>query len=225
MKHFLACATVAVVAMAAPAQSATIMSDFSDGTQGWRFATFQFHPNSYQQAVHDPARGVIQRQHGWQHGGFMASDAYLGNKSDFIGGTFSFDIAADFVSPDHAGARPALILVGANGKQLFSNWGDSPGTELTSFSITLSADSFYKGSPTSVGGAVSAAEFAEIMGNLEKISIFGDWSGGVDLVTLDNVIMQSASAVPEPASWAMMVTGFGMMGFAARRRRMQLHAA
>lgn len=27
-----------------------------------------------------------------------------------------------------------------------------------------------------------------------------------------------ASAIPEPATWAMMVGGFGMMGFAARRR-------
>jgi hypothetical protein len=28
-----------------------------------------------------------------------------------------------------------------------------------------------------------------------------------------------AAAVPEPATWAMMVGGFGLMGFAARRRR------
>lgn len=33
---------------------------------------------------------------------------------------------------------------------------------------------------------------------------------------LDNV---SVSQVPEPASWAMLITGFGMVGFAARRRR------
>ena len=29
----------------------------------------------------------------------------------------------------------------------------------------------------------------------------------------------AGTAVPEPATWAMMVGGFGMMGFAARRRR------
>ncbi len=29
----------------------------------------------------------------------------------------------------------------------------------------------------------------------------------------------SAAAVPEPATWAMMVGGFGLVGFAARRRR------
>ncbi len=34
---------------------------------------------------------------------------------------------------------------------------------------------------------------------------------------LDNVAV--ASVVPEPATWAMMITGFGLLGGAARRRR------
>ena len=32
-------------------------------------------------------------------------------------------------------------------------------------------------------------------------------------------------AVPEPASWALLVTGFGVLGHAARRRRSALHPA
>jgi hypothetical protein len=36
-------------------------------------------------------------------------------------------------------------------------------------------------------------------------------------VILDNVFL--TVAVPEPATWAMLLTGFGMVGFAARRRR------
>ncbi|MEY2884108.1 MAG: hypothetical protein RL490_1832 [Pseudomonadota bacterium] len=35
-------------------------------------------------------------------------------------------------------------------------------------------------------------------------------------IVLDNV---SISAVPEAASWVLMIAGFGMVGFAARRRR------
>ncbi len=35
---------------------------------------------------------------------------------------------------------------------------------------------------------------------------------------LDNVLVTSG-AVPEPATWAMLITGFGLVGFAARRRR------
>jgi hypothetical protein len=35
----------------------------------------------------------------------------------------------------------------------------------------------------------------------------------------------SAGFVPEPATWAMMIVGFGMLGLAARRRRSLAHAA
>lgn len=35
----------------------------------------------------------------------------------------------------------------------------------------------------------------------------------------------TVSGVPEPATWAMMITGFGLAGAAARRRRMALTAA
>ncbi len=31
--------------------------------------------------------------------------------------------------------------------------------------------------------------------------------------------------IPEPATWAMMIAGFGLVGFAARRRRMLVHTA
>ena len=37
---------------------------------------------------------------------------------------------------------------------------------------------------------------------------------------IDNIVISTVSgAVPEPASWAMLLAGFGMVGFAARRRR------
>lgn len=44
---------------------------------------------------------------------------------------------------------------------------------------------------------------------------------------LDGVTFsQETTAVPEPANWAMLITGFGLIGFAARRRRYNTaHAA
>jgi hypothetical protein len=35
----------------------------------------------------------------------------------------------------------------------------------------------------------------------------------------------AASAVPEPATWAMMIAGFGLVGVASRRRRTLAHAS
>jgi hypothetical protein len=34
---------------------------------------------------------------------------------------------------------------------------------------------------------------------------------------IDNIVVNSA--VPEPATWAMMLLGFGAIGFSMRRRR------
>ncbi|MBP6878970.1 MAG: PEP-CTERM sorting domain-containing protein [Phenylobacterium sp.] len=42
---------------------------------------------------------------------------------------------------------------------------------------------------------------------------------GVDAWGIDNVTYGVGSAVPEPATWAMMITGFGLAGSALRRRR------
>ncbi len=44
---------------------------------------------------------------------------------------------------------------------------------------------------------------------------------GDDAGYLDNLIIQgySDAVVPEPASWAMLISGFGLVGLAARRRR------
>ncbi|MEN2785620.1 PEPxxWA-CTERM sorting domain-containing protein [Sphingomonas qilianensis] len=37
-------------------------------------------------------------------------------------------------------------------------------------------------------------------------------------VQFDNIVLGAVAAVPEPATWAMMLMGFGMIGGAARRR-------
>lgn len=43
------------------------------------------------------------------------------------------------------------------------------------------------------------------------------FNAGSNQITLN--IGQAVAAVPEPATWAMMIAGFGMIGFAARRRQ------
>ncbi|WP_310476064.1 PEPxxWA-CTERM sorting domain-containing protein [Sandarakinorhabdus sp.] len=42
-----------------------------------------------------------------------------------------------------------------------------------------------------------------------------DGSPIIDNISIDTV----GAAIPEPASWAMLLAGFGLVGFAARRRR------
>lgn len=54
-------------------------------------------------------------------------------------------------------------------------------------------------------------------GNLLSFIASGTPNGAPPMFLLDNVSV--TSAVPEPASWVMMLVGFGMVGAVARRRR------
>jgi len=215
-------AALALLLVTAPTSlfAATITSDFTDGADGWRHGTY--HSDVQADVLHDAA-GYIAIDNGWYAGGFLAPEKFLGNQSSFLNGTLSFQLSTDRVPP--AGTQfPALILVGNNGQAIFSNYAGLPGTSLTDFTINLTAESFYKGSVEGPVSNVSLDEFAAIMASLEKLSIFGDWNGG-EIASLDNVVMQSTAAVPEPASWAMMIVGFGAVGMTMRRRPTQVRFA
>lgn len=55
------------------------------------------------------------------------------------------------------------------------------------------------------------ATLADVGGAISIELVSAGAQGGFDDITL-------SSAVPEPASWAMMLVGFGLVGYAARRR-------
>ncbi|MEK7431046.1 MAG: PEPxxWA-CTERM sorting domain-containing protein [Pseudomonadota bacterium] len=68
--------------------------------------------------------------------------------------------------------------------------------------------------------------FSATTGNAGSFRLqFGTNSGGDNMgPLLDNVSIGVSSAVPEPATWAMMIMGFGLVG-SAMRRRQALHFA
>ena len=44
------------------------------------------------------------------------------------------------------------------------------------------------------------------------------WSNGAEFHQVDNLSVTASSAVPEPASWLLLIGGFGLIGAMARRR-------
>ncbi len=82
-------------------------------------------------------------------------------------------------------------------------------TQYNNFGAILLANGFaFDNEPNFRGG------FIDINGNQRT----GDWA-------FDITGAGSIAAVPEPATWALMIGGFGMVGFAARRRRTGVVAA
>jgi uncharacterized repeat protein (TIGR03803 family) len=86
-------------------------------------------------------------------------------------------------------------------------------TTLASFDGTNGADSF-------------AGQVADAAGNLYGTTRGGGAPGKGAVFKLSDVGFNEpdVAAVPEPASWAMMIAGFGLAGAAARRRRQAVAA-
>jgi hypothetical protein len=71
---------------------------------------------------------------------------------------------------------------------------------------------------TAVGaGSTGPFTISRATADIAFFSIGGSDTFGVQSVSLETPIL--SGAVPEPATWAMMIGGFGMVGGAMRRRR------
>lgn len=222
MTMFRALAAIAIVASPAPAFAArSIASTFDNSDEGWLLGTY--HTGVSKPVDYNVERKYIEGYNGWGGGGFIAPEVYIGNKTGFIGGEFSFQLSIDY-PPEPDTRRAVMALVGANGETIFSNWLHAPGAEPTEFIVNLTADSFYRGELDQRRAGVTDAEFAAIMADLSMVFINVDWNAG-NFVRLDNVLMFSNNAVPEPASWALMIGGFGLAGASLRRRHVQVRFA
>jgi len=76
------------------------------------------------------------------------------------------------------------------------------------------------GNPFTQNGITASDDINENVGNFGAPTLLGSVSAMV-IVQLGS----SPNAVPEPATWAMMIGGFALAGIAMRRRRMQVSFA
>lgn len=54
---------------------------------------------------------------------------------------------------------------------------------------------------------------------------FGQFAGASEYLAFDNIVYNAGGAVPEPATWAMMIGGLGIVGAAMRRGNRKLRFA
>lgn len=102
-------------------------------------------------------------------------------------------------------------------------WNSQPALNNTSYS-TLSGV-FNGGFSTLTGNGTTNTRLLNPAANIGNIwlvgAAFNNADRRVDSFKFSNLTVSGSSAVPEPATWAMMIFGFGMVGSAMRRRKGQ----
>jgi PEP-CTERM motif len=85
----------------------------------------------------------------------------------------------------------------------FITWTDSSGGQSVTVPVDLS------------NGGMAFAGFTDFGQSITSVTI----SASNDIIGVDDVLYSTSSAIPEPASWAMMLIGFAGLGLACRRVR------
>ena len=99
--------------------------------------------------------------------------------------------------------------------QFAAAWGSAPfnGFRLYDVNGTIAAFTSVTINPSSNLLGLDASRIT-----FDANNIYVNWDG-LSVSASTFVTLNISGAVPEPASWALMIAGFGMVGFAARRRR------
>ena len=205
MRSYLLLATAACCALAGNAQASVLTENFDTPFEQWETRWFGTQSNAANYYVSE--NGSDATYQGAQDvGGMYLSDgdSYRdGGDYGSVNVRFLGDFAASLTSlqMDVATALPNTAL----------NFFDRSGNVISSFTIAASPLSAYY-TPTGYRTvAVSSAN------GIAGFSFLGFAQGNV---IVDNLIAVTAtSAVPEPASWAMMLIGVGAVGGMIRRRK------
>lgn len=195
---------IAATLLAITAPAAAVVINFDDlGTNGYTAI-----PTSYQGLTWDywgSINGANYGASGYANGVVSGGNSACGCASDAgqpfqsIASATAFTLDSGyFTSAWNDGAT--LTVVGLSGAT-------------TLFSSTAVLDTTGPTFLTFNWSGIDTVRFS-IAGGVQNRGL----GGGGDYFAVDDLSISVAAAVPEPASWALMIAGFGLVGAAMRRR-------
>jgi len=173
-------------------------STFDQNDEGWLVIgdagpTPGYHDTGGSSGEGDGYISTTDRQSGiawfWE-----APSKFLGNQEQAYGGTLSFDLMQDTSELQSNTTNDVRLLgkIGEASTTLVYNIVNNPGTDWTSYTITLTADSdWYK--EIFEGEVPTKSEMREVLSTLEHIYIRGEFSREKDTGSLDSVFLCSGS--------------------------------
>ncbi len=203
----LAVSLFPLVAAAAPSSS------FDSGTEGWSVVDLNppYDGVGTAYAVLHQDGHIVFADPSVQSFFFEAPSAFLGDLSSWFGGTLSYRQKVTPATPEWRD-DPDVVIVGGGLTLVFQNVAN-PGVDWTDYSVVLGGTGWRVDSLT--GAAATSLQMQAALGGVERLRIRGEYvSGVIETTALDDV---SISAVPEPASWAMLMSGLGLLAGLARR--------
>jgi hypothetical protein len=205
------------LACATPGAAAVIASStFDHDAEGWLNGEFTVGAMTGP-VTYDPA-GFITVGDAFGYNAFLAPAAFRGDQRAANRGILSFDLG-DAVNDGDVVA--ALVTFRSGGQLYYGGMiATPPATSgFTHYEVAFSTAAFRLGDPGLLNGTqVSEAAFAEALRHIDQLSINADFHSGEDLVRLDNVVLTAGPGVPEPGTWALVLTGVALAGAVLRRR-------
>jgi hypothetical protein len=219
MKHHLL-AAISLVAVAVPAQAAVIES-FDTGSYGAAWTIFGGTPSITAGAAHDGAFGVADNNGAWAY----RTDVTV-NNGDTLSAWVRPGVGRFYLGFGASAAGASSFVIAPNtGQLLFQNNVGYNFANTSSSSFSFTQGKWYLASVTlgpSIVGTLYDSDGVTALGSLVGTGLVNGAGGGVAVRSFDGVSFDTISLarVPEPASWAMLIAGFGLTGAAMRRRRL-----
>jgi PEP-CTERM motif len=206
-----------------PANAANLLTNasFEDGFNGWTLGGSS--GDGY-----PPVVIAYNQGSGYPDGAFgesIPTDNAAGNPDFDAVGTHGVYFVADLAHPQTLTQQVNIT----NGTQYIFGFdvyvpfnGQNNGND-ANFSATVGGFTFanFAASATPAGNwlHLSSTGFGNGNGLVDFVFEYSSFGVPAKDFIIDRVYFAETGAVPEPATWAMMLAGFGVVGFAMRRRR------
>ena len=206
----------------APAVSATVIESFETGGFGPTWVGSGATVSAA--GAHDGSFGVADSNSNWYYRTDPAANISTGSTlSAWVRG----GSGRMYLGFGASAAGASSFVVGFNTNQLQFQNNDSYGfSTVTQAPYTFTRNHWYLSSVTfnagSIVGNLYDSNGTTLLASLTATGLDHGATGGVAVRSFSGVnfdtISISGATVPEPASWALMIAGFGLVGGAMRRR-------
>lgn len=214
---FIQSALPLAIALTLPstAQAAVLASsNFNRGSEGWKIAEYNAGNWNFFSPIYVPrifGSGGYLTEPDRERGSWFwdAPGKFLGNMSGAYGGLLTFDLKQWQTS--HQSQTTSDILLLGGGRTLSFNTTYNPGRGWTGYNILLHESFGWKNLAT--GLTATRKEMLAVLSSLTALRINGDYRQGLDLSSIDNVVLNTGptitptptptpkpTSVPEPSS-------------------------